>query len=167
MPPFIPSMSFSSTCTCCRMPSLAKIEAGACIIHHCLAYVLQEASNVGGTSLFFCCCCSKMLIAVSQVSYIILLLHKIASFSQIYEKVGAPHGSGVLLLAACEPLIMPDIVVLREELCITAPHPGSQPRRGMGSQGWRGAHRLKVTRVLKLTTRQGTYPIPYISSNSL
>ena len=62
-----------------------------------------------------------MLIAVSQVSYIILLLHKIASFSQIYEKVGAPHGSGVLLLAASEPLIMPDIMELREELCITAP----------------------------------------------
>ena len=101
MPPFIPSMSFSSTCTCSRMTSLAEIEAGAYIRHDCLAYVLQEADNVGGTSLFFFCC-SKMLIAVSQVSYIILLLHKIASFSQIYEKLGVPHGSGVLLLAVCE-----------------------------------------------------------------
>ena len=77
-------MSFSSTCTCSRMTSLAEIEAGAYIRHDCLAYVLQEADNVGGTSLFFFCC-SKMLIAVSQVKYIILLLHKIASFSQIYE----------------------------------------------------------------------------------
>ena len=53
MPPFIPSMSFSSTCTCSRMTSLAEIEAGAYIRHDCLAYVLQEAANVGGTSLFF------------------------------------------------------------------------------------------------------------------
>ena len=46
-------MSFSSTCTCSRMTSLAEIEAGAYIRHDCLAYVLQEADNVGGTSLFF------------------------------------------------------------------------------------------------------------------
>ena len=53
MPPFIPSKSFRSTCICSRMPSLAEIEAGACRGDHCLAYVLQEAANVGGTSLFF------------------------------------------------------------------------------------------------------------------
>lgn len=120
MPPFIPSKSFRSTCICSCMPSLAEIEAGACRGDHCLAYVLQEAANVGGTSLFFFCC-SKMHIAVSQGIYIVLLLHNIASFSQIFEKVGAPHGSGVLLLAVGEALIKPDVVDIREELGITVP----------------------------------------------
>ena len=80
MPPFIPSKSFRSTCICSRMPSLAEIEAGACRGDHCLAYVLQEAANVGGTSLFFFllfenahCSFSRYLHSSSATQHCILL----------------------------------------------------------------------------------------------